>query len=181
MNELSSKETPNAIELVQHDLKKGLTPTKYWRTVIELSVMINNNEIVVYSEAEIVKVDQNITDRFGRAMIALSRPVFEEEQLALKGTRKEAETTSQLTKKLDAIYKLGQIWSAMKGHTSFSKFIEHHIAFSYYDCMSGGMPTAEIDVVRRLLVTEKLDPNTRLYPSDDGWHTIADFLKETEE
>jgi len=175
----------NEIEQVKHDLLKGLTPTGRWRTVIERSVMINNDECVLYSDSEVVDVDKHFGGMFGDPKIVFSRPVFAEEKLDASGCEPTScfdEKVGELTRSLDAVFSLGGQWKIFEGvGWDMGRFLVHYCALSYYDCMSGGMPFSEIRLARELMLKAGVNPKTKVYPGKKGdeWYTVGDFFKET--
>lgn len=177
------RETMNEIELVQQDLSQKLTPTGKWRTILERSMMINNDETIHYTDAEATEYN-GYNGPFERNVIMLSRPVFKEENLNTQTTNPLDEKPSELTKLLDAAYKISQAWKFWERHGhDLPHFIIEHIAYSYYDCMSGGMPYGEIQIARRLIQKLNIDLNKTIYPGkkNGGWYTVGDFMNDTKE
>ncbi len=173
----------NEIQLIQQDLSKKLTPTGKWRTILERSMMINNDETIHYTDAEVTEYNGS-NGPFERNAITLSRPVFKEENLNTQTTHTMNEKPSELTQILDAAYKISQNWKFWEQHGhDMTHFIVEHIAYSYYDCMSGGMPIGEIQIARRLIRMLNVDLKKTVYPGkkNGGWYTIGDFMVETEE
>lgn len=179
-------------------MKQNKQPEKtaYFRWIVELSCMPNNDEYVIHSAqqtnyTEFEKVKQrifNITPLFDPYLV-ICRPVFLEEIKAELNTRFQGhdynEKAPEITKTLDALYKLLE---AVKGRMEF--FGEEHrnvtsilgdiIAQQFYDCMSSGMPIPALIACRILIKKYKCDLTTEVYPrADRTWNTLADFMEET--
>lgn len=150
-----------------------------FRSVVERSSMVNNDEHVLYTRRAMEAGDTP-------ARLVFSRPVYGLELSAglaaedggLFG-RREPEATSLI----DAYWR---VKSTFDGYASAGMFggdlgkaIIHYIAYHYYDCMSGGCPTHVLSILRHACEEFGVDGAAEVYPGDDGWTTIADFLAET--
>lgn len=157
-----------------------MTVVGLFRSIVERSPMVNNNEHVVYTRRVMVVGD--FRDR-----LVFSRPVYDLEVSAGLVTedgnlfdRHEPEATSLI----DAYWR---VKSAFDGYAAAGMFdgdldgaVAHYIAYSYYDCMSGGCPTHVLSILRHACEELGINGGTEIYPDYvNGWHTVADFLAET--
>jgi len=150
-----------------------------FRSIVERSPMVNNDEHVVYTARAMTVGD-------ARGRLVLSRPVYDLEVSAGLVTedgdlfgRREPEATSLI----DAHWR---VKSAFDGYAAAGMFdgnldraVAHYIACSYYDCMSGGCPTHVLSILRHACEEFAIDGGAEVYPGADGWHTVTDFLNET--
>lgn len=160
-----------------------LTCIAKWRNVIELSSMMNNMESIAYTDEE-VQFKKN-----AHGHLVLSRPVFEEENLdvAYKGAA-ENEKIGDLTRFIDAYFKMKQDFTLRVGKLGCTpeQALVNYIAYSYYDCMSGGMPGAEAMLARMLAMHPSINKSAEVYPGkgdfdpdvEKGWYTLDDFIKD---
>jgi hypothetical protein len=95
------------------------------------------------------------------------------------------EGVTDTTRFYDALYKIVEMLNFYKNNTNIdlSQALASHVAYSYYDCMSGAMPFWEIFVVRHLCKTRDIDLNIEVYPNSgsEKWYTLADFMKSSDE
>lgn len=170
-------------------------PNRY-RTVVELSDMMNNDEYVIYGrkfltiqdyqeEIDIITRHHSFwkTDHFlheGPAFV-FSRPIFEEEVLeglnpgyqgALSGEPNHYRL--KLTRILDSFYKLIQSFQWRSFVFQGTKEDNYHsaviyiIASEYYDCMSAGMSGEQITILRLLVKKLNINLDLPVYPQKTG-------------
>lgn len=160
-----------------------------WRNIIELCpVMNNNDEIVFYTEDELKPNDPRVKkySRYsdGNQKLVLSRKLYEGEEMetGFVGERHD-EKVAEETRFLDAYFILRRVFREMErvGLTPTDS-VSMYVASNFYDCMSGGMMTAEISILRFLCKDYNISLNQEVYPSGERkpWHTLKDWLKETE-
>lgn len=170
-----------------------------WRNVVELSCMSNNDEVVFYSKNQFLWSD-NLKDYFPSSpmrepQLVVSRPVFHVE-LDQGLMSKETATTYPRPEEapavslfLDAFFKI-QRKMALKAElrklgskVTSSQVLADYIAYSYYDCMSGGMPKYELLILCEALRSYDVDLSTEVYPGKNKseWYTLQDFLESTKE
>jgi len=155
--------------------------TGIFRTVIERSVMQNNDEWASYSDRP-VAFDDAAPHR-----LVFSRPVYETEVEA--GLRTEPgslfdRNEPEITKVIDAVWRLREKLSAFAAlrrapDLDIAKSISHIIAYDYCDCMSGGMPRYVVSIVRWACEEFGVPGETEVYPGAERWYTVSDFLAET--
>jgi len=157
-----------------------------FRSVVEYSIMSNNDEWVLYSEEAI---DRNEFDNpeAGHHLV-FCRPVFSYElEAGLNpkisrfplGSTKEPEVTLLL----DAMARL-KVQIKERGEVfklPIERSIVHYIANAYYDCMSGGMPSYCVSIIREAIERLGVSLDLEVYPGDDGWHTVGDFMEDTKD
>jgi hypothetical protein len=174
-----------------------LSTINKWRNIVELSDMSNNDEVVLFSNEELTQdtLPNTVNKTFlYNPTLKLSRPVFDFEikeglNINFQGPtldwddENNNENPPEITKFLDAYFLIKQ---KAQFHTEIfkstpSKFLARHIAYSFYDCMSGGMPIYELMICRLLAKDERIDKSTDVYPSSKGetWTNLNDFLNET--
>lgn len=164
-----------------------LTEIGLWRSIIEMSCMQNNDEVVLYSKEEITpsQASELFPPRmFSTPRLVFSRPVYACEQQAgltfVSGrifTDKKEMRFPEVTRLLDDLWELkikSRFWMKRVGF-SLSKFILHEVASQFCDCMSGGMGKYALSFARYVIQQSKLDPNTSIYPGV----TVEKFMKET--
>lgn len=154
-----------------------------FRNIVELSPMINNDELVFYSVERIEHAQVAEMIRTGR--LRLSRPLFEQEFAAGlnpgKATKTDLENIPELTRWLDAFFQIkeqAKFWMSLKPGTSPASVIATLIGQDYYDCMSGGCPKAKMEIYKVLASHPSVDQNEHVYPNKDGWLTFKDFFAE---
>jgi len=171
-----------------------------YRVIIERSCMNNNWEYVCYIPttyggppvAESLAIMAGIPfSAFDSPHLRLIRRIFVPERLDTHyvGEAFNEVKPSKFTGVLDAAFSLTREIDVDKylievGGKEFdvSKFLANTIARSFYDAMSGGMPTAEMIILRQFCSHPSVDLDTRVYPRAEGeeWYTIRDFMEETE-
>lgn len=150
-----------------------------FRNIMERSNMVNNDEHVVYTKRAMTTDDAPLT-------LVLSRPVYDLEMSAGLVTengsllgRQEPEATSLI----DAYWRVKLTFDRYASIGMFGgdlgKAIVHYIAYHFYDCMSGGCPTHVLSILRHACKEFDVDADAEVYPGDNGWQTISDFLDET--
>ena len=168
--------------------------SEMFRTVVEMSCMSNNEEVILYTKRELTdntEVSFLARSSFDNPKIVISRPIINkelEEGLKIsKPIHSFDENPPMLTKLLDALVLIKK-WSSgcKKSITELeitpSFCIAMFIGSSYYDCMSGGMPIFEILIFRELCKHPSVNLDEPVYPNkDDEWRTIRDWLKDTEQ
>ncbi len=172
--------------------------------------MNNNDEVAVYTNRELSHDDQLLKKfsrtRWDHPSLVISRPVYSIEGLAAKGIRFSQLTQSELfvverrdivydaaTPLLDSIYRLKAYLENRKVLYTVSnnpkaidptEVLSHYVAYGYYDCMSGGMPTWDVSIVRFVMENCPLiNWDMEVYPGkgkeEDSWYTLRDFYNET--
>jgi hypothetical protein len=162
--------------------------------------MKNNDEWICYSrnEKELEPFLNQFKGSFNNPRVVMSRPVqsFEILDMTYKGQLEDEKVTT-ITNLLDAfgeLRKVGERYNLINEHGgiveedgsktkyTISKALAFHIGMSYYDCMSGGCPRAELALLRYLCLYPEIDKTTPVYPEigQEKWSTIADFIKDTE-
>jgi hypothetical protein len=174
--------------------------TNRWRSIIEMSCMQNNDEFVIYTDIELtneVAIKHFKRNYFDSPTLVISRPVFcIEVNKGLDTTfvveARDKVNDPQITKFIDACFKINKnvnFYKEFWENFDATKFIAHHIAYSFYDCMSGGMPMCEIAICRELIKNIRVDKEVIVYPTFDkdhfkktgrDYYNLQDFLKETE-
>lgn len=170
-----------------------LQPTSNWRSIIECSAMINNEEYIVYTNREITfdDVPKMIKPRiFCTPRLVISRPVFNCEKIPDKRVysiwEKDSPKHDPITEILDSLYRMKVIFDFYIGKLAGNpvKVLIDMIATEYYDCMSGGCPTATLAIAKEIIELYGIDKNLDIYPSSekagsgkDGWYTVGDFLE----
>jgi len=150
--------------------------------------MMNNEEIVVYTEES---PDNSKKMPHGQRLV-LSRPVAEDEEINPKYRGYFAdEPVGKYTFLLDAVHRMRKQVAFEKEYMTDwtpQKFLEHWLAYQYYDYMSGGMKIAEIAIVHELVKAREYDLSAPVYPGKNyndpagpDWFTIQDFLDESGE
>ena len=164
-----------------------------FRTIIECSSMINNDEYIVYTK-NLLTTDKdaksNVTYKmFDDPHIVISRPVFDfeiKEGLIVENIDKFDEKPPKITLLLDTIYSYKNKYQALKGinpDLSIEDFLLKFVTYEYYDCMSGGMPHFSLLMVKYYftVLNPDYDRNAYIYPSEKekGFDSLQDFLDET--
>lgn len=160
---------------------------KIYRTLVSHDIMINNNELVEY-------FSHKITGEESGGRLVLCREVFQEEldaglDINYRGSIWDEEIP-KVTRVLDAYYRVRtffEVWEDIQERTpdpsytpmSLSTLLTHQIAINYYDCLSGGCPSAMLSVFRHIIEKYNIDRSLEVYPSDDKWYTIDDFMNDT--
>lgn len=129
--------------------------TGTWRWIVELSCMSNNDEVVIHAGCDVSSEDFKLSDECSRLsgsfrdpVLVLSRPVFEAEvkaglDVSYSGDR-FAEARPEVTTVLDGLHRLLRdvecrlkYWG--EASRNATDVLVDVVAYSYYDCMSGGM------------------------------------------
>lgn len=167
-----------------------------FRWIIERSMMSNNDEVVVHADCDITyeefktsKVKDALADSWSDPKLVFCRPVFEEELSRGLNTSYIGltydETCPPLTRLLDDLHKLVRgVEACMKffKNPTPTNILSHIIAYSYYDCMSGGMPKGMMMACRDLVKRYKCDLTHRVYPKgSEEWYTLGDWMSETKD
>lgn len=189
----------------QIEKQSGQVPDCY-RVIVELTCMMNNDEIFFYTKKKITTDDLSTyihTSRFmDKPHVALCRPVYQQEidaglDISKRGEMYRSEFPD-ITLLLDAYYVLkGQadLWfreipkKVGKPLGTPSDFLAIHIGSSAYDCMSGGMPLWEGYICYYLCQHPAIDLDALVYPgkdrskggedgepNKDSWYTLRDWL-----
>ena len=172
--------------------------SKILRTVIEKSMMHNNDEYSLYADSEekmqkLIKVvvDKFSNDYFSDPRVILTRPIYDielEEGLNVQKSINDCfdEKVPDITILLDELHKAVDMmadYNMLK--IDFSSFISMVIGTQYYDCMSGGVSYPWIWVIRKIcqiaLESGLINLDKTVYPRGEGepWYTLRDFLYET--
>jgi hypothetical protein len=180
----------------------NLSVSSKWRNIVEQSCMMNNDEIIFYSDREILFEDdlKKFGNHWDEPRLVLSRPVFDfeiQEGLDFISTitrdpyGEEEEIVPSVTQFLDAFFKIKQqavyMQELMKDEFDASVFLSNYIAGSYYDCMSGGFPLYELLICRYIAQDNRINKDKEVYPAGENiqkeigreWYNIQDFLNET--
>lgn len=154
-----------------------------FRSIVERSAMTNNDEWVSYADSPMSPGDA------APHRLVISRPVYGFEVdagLAMEDGSLFGRDEPDATLLADAMWR---VKTAFDGYARVGMFggdtakaITHEIAYGYYDCMSGGISAYVVSILRYACEEFGVPGDTRVYPGGgtDGWHTISDFLKETE-
>lgn len=183
--------------------------TGTWRWVVELSVMSNNEEVVLHADRDISYEEFNDSDTrrepggpFRSPMLVFSRPVFVAELKAgldagYHGNRYEEECP-EITTLLDGLYRFFRdvefrLHAWRNEAKSITNVISDIIAYSFYDCMSGGMDRTCVLACRAIIKKYGCDFDKPVYPGKTGsgrgeiagmdatgWYTLGDWMRETE-
>ena len=167
------------------------------RILFDMSSMINNDMFAVTIEGnspvlkDLETLHKYLLGEYGgwsnTCHILVDRPVFKIElqkgfNPAPEGKRAyriDEVKEPSITHLLDAIYAIGHNLSfscAIKGKDSNFTSADSLVMFigsSYYDCMSGGMPSFEIAVCRYLIKTYGISLDLPVYPAPE--ETDKDF------
>lgn len=165
-----------------------LKPTGTWRNIIERSCMINNDEFVIYSHEQ-RKQEKDMPGR-----LRMSRPVFTVEikdgldpVAQMEKRQLSPQQAPKITLMLDAFFKLKKslegyqyLHSLREDNTPWNpaQALASIIGDNYYDCMTGGWDGYSIWAAHQLGAT--MNPNEQVYPKDNGWYTLGDFLADTQ-
>lgn len=167
-----------------------------YRNIIEMSCMSNNDERIMYTDEEL---PWDVKIKGGGFMehpkLVISRPVFPEEIEAGLNTSWEGSVWDDnmpkmpdLTLALDDFYKLKRDIDFGRNFLGrdLQSTINNAIAYSFYDCMSGGAGVYFLSACRWFIEHYSLDLNDEVYPASEsrpgsgprGWYTLGDFLEE---
>jgi len=182
----------------------SLVKTEIQRAIIEMSCMINNDEVIYHfiSQDSLEKVLPKLKGRFNDPHIRCVRPVFKEEiQQGLDPTKNwttddifayidkhEENPFPKITRALDALYILHRRIEISVGKLQRDpkEAIVQFIAYEYYDCMSGGCSPYSLAMCRYLYEKYGFDLDEEVYPAsegkgnDNGWYTMKMFLEHIE-
>ena len=182
--------------------------TGIWRWVVEMSSMSNNDEIVVHADRDISYEEfaqSSIRQKLGGAhrspRLVFSRPVFAIELEAgldaeYVGDRRE-EKRPRIASTLDGLYRFFRdvecrlrLWRP-ESRTA-TKVVADIVAYSFYDCMSGGMDRTCALACRAIVQRYGCDLAEPVYPGTSGsargrvagqdvtgWYTLGDWMRET--
>lgn len=165
-----------------------------WRCIVERSSMSNNDEVVFHR-------DHEVTRDLVRGLV-LSRPVFAVEieagfDPAYEGDRHD-EQSPDITRTLDGLYRFVadvefRLHAWRKKARTVTKIVTDIVAYSYYDCMSGGMDRTCVLACRAIIQRYNCDLDTPVYPGRKGsargnhdgecvggWYTLGGWMCETE-
>jgi len=155
--------------------------------------MINNDEIVIYTDKELTHEDMSGTHK-----LVISRIIYDfeikEGLRPVKGVAISCwdEKISKITSFLDGLYRIkvrfGYDKKLFEKEHSLEKSINHFISYNYYDCMSGGCNIYVLSIFRYIIEnTKDFNLDEPIYPGKketgedkSGWHNFHDFLKEIE-
>lgn len=178
--------------------------TGIYRVVVERSSMSNNDEIVFHTDLEYAhetwkesKTYRAIKRPYEDPKLVLCRSVFLAEikeglDCTFIGETYD-ETPPKITMVIDGLQRLldsiGWRAQVFKEPTP-ANLMQDFIAYAYYDCMSGGMPSVQVVACRYLIEKYKCDLSTPVYPGkvegetvDMGdqstWYTLGDWMEET--
>lgn len=178
--------------------------TGIWRWIIEMSCMSNNEEVVLHRDSDISheefgksEIKRRLAGDFRSPKLVLSRPVFAVEvaaglDVAYRGDRFE-EKCPPITSTLDGLHRFFRDVEWRRNFTddaTVSRIVADIVAYSYYDCMSGGMDKTCVRACRAVVRQYGCDLNEPVYPGrvkggnmDDysSWYTLGDWMKETED
>jgi len=154
-----------------------------FRNIVELSPMINNHEVVFFSN--VIQTYETIHKTNSTARLRLSRPVFQQEvdaglNLQFNGAI-EKEAAVEITKWIDALWQIREqvkFWKQVQPASTPDFILAHLIGTDYYDCMSGGCPLFKMEIYKALASHPSINPAEPVYPAGDKWSTLSDFLKE---
>ena len=162
------------------------------RAILECTSMINNDEAFIHytDSADLERHRERLTNAFGgKPSVRFERPVYEMEVEAGLDTSRNYTVDNvwdnrgvfpEVTYALDALYKLHE-------HMNFyvntlgsdpAKSLVSAIASNFYDCMSGGCSQYFLAMCRHLIEQHQVSLNEEVYPKEDGWYTVVDFLEE---
>lgn len=161
-----------------------------YRNVIERSGMINNDEIITYTDKKLTY------DMFNTYKLVISRPVYDFEieeglnPIKETGISSFDEKIPKISSFLDGLYRIKVRFDhdkKMFKSASLQKSINHYISYNYYDCMSGGCNVYILSIFRYLIENmEDFNLNEPIYPGKDrgkscedksSWYNFNDFLK----
>jgi len=162
-----------------------------WRNIAECSPMSNNNEVVFYTAAPVEEKDitKHIESDYPLPKLVMSRPVFPEEKETnskYSGPLEDETPIRKVTLFLDAYFQLKQtfsFWLHPDLKETPSKAFARYIGYSYFDCMSGGMPHFVSQILVKAIKSypDQIDLDTQVYPGKgedgQGWYTIRDFVE----
>ena len=170
---------------------------RIFRTIIERSVMSNNDEYSLYTNKEMT---QEIVDRMPKTMfsenhLVVSRPVFDieiEEGLDVFRSKTMVscfdEKIPEITKFFDSLFEMKKCINRMKEIHSdkneeelkkiIKNFMVRHYTCHFYDCMSGGLKKYAGLILCEFIKQMGIDEKMELYPKQDGYYTVKDFLNE---
>ena len=170
----------------------------FWRCIVERSNMSNNDETVSHLDHEVAPEDF----RRGGPRLVFCRPVLAAEveaglDTAYEGDRYD-EDAPKLTRTFDGLYRfVRDVAHRLRAWRDEAKTITNVVvdivAYSYYDCMSGGMDRTCALACRAIVRQYDLDLGTPVYPGRegsgrgvdegervDGWYTLGDWMRATE-
>lgn len=177
-----------------------------YRNIVECSCMSNNDEYSFYTSYRLDRTADLLqfvpSNSFNQPHLVISRrvqPIEIEQGLGfpVRTCHTFDEKVPEITKILDSVY---SIIDAMKFRQTMSRkphldektrsiwadpsiFLADIIATNYYDCMSAGMPTYTMALIRYIIETYKPNRSTEVYPGKDGdatkWYTLQDFYDST--
>jgi hypothetical protein len=166
-----------------------------YRAIVEMSNMSNNDEYYLHSDSVegIDKIFSGLyTGAFDNPMIMCIRKVDPDEIKAGLNTKQVIRALDsnynyvkipELTHLLDEVGKMIQHLHARIVDLKISPqdAVVHAIAYSYYDCMSGGASHIFLAAARYLIKNWNVPMDAQIYPKgSDGseWTTIAEFLED---
>lgn len=157
--------------------------TKIYRSIVEKSSMINNDEFVSYGDKKDFFRDKNGT-------LSLSRPVFQIEideglNISSKEISTYQEKVPSITKLIDGIYELKKIkdfFELLEKDVNPTIIAKDYLGMHFYDCMSGGANSYILWLIKYLCDNNFIEMKTDIYPTDNekGFYDFYDFCKETE-
>lgn len=164
-----------------------------FRTIVEMSQMLNNDERIYYTEKPEFKLPRGET--FDNPHVVLRRKVLQKEiDAGLKMIDHPVDifpTSSsvvdpEITEYLDAYEKSKNFITIFINEleTTPSNALAYYIASHYYDCMSGGMPKFEMAIFYGLCLHPNIDKTTEVYPKSEDiniFSTLKDFIEEVEQ
>jgi hypothetical protein len=172
--------------------------TGFFRNIVELSDMSNNDEHVFYTADRLRFEDKETLEKvfpprpFKNPRLILSRPVFNIEiEKGLKtviGVVYDSMSVRPPEETLffDAIFQIKGAVDVVKSwpkEWNPSEFLATYIGNRFYDCMSGGMSRVELSILYHLCKNPLIDQEVDVYPDkeNEAWTKIKDFIKEVEE
>lgn len=183
--------------------------TGTWRWVVELSCMSNNDEVVLHTDRDISYEEfcnsdtkRNLSSMFRSPMLVFSRPIFAVEldeglNTGYSGDRHE-EKSPKITSTLDGLYRFfrdveSRLLAWREESKNATEIVTDIIAYSFYDCMSGGMDRTCVLACRTVIKRYGCDLTKPVYPGKEGsgrgridnmdttgWYTLGDWMRETE-
>lgn len=159
-----------------------------YRNIVENSSMINNDELVFYTNKELPPVFGYLEHRVTLSRLVSQVEIDEGLDVHFRGDSCD-EKVPEITLFLDAHHQvmdeIRMMLTALPERKEADVLVQM-IAYNFYDCMSGGCPHFLSGVLAVMCVTRKVDRNTRVYPKpssvsgSDDWYTVGDFLDDME-
>lgn len=166
------------MNLVNDIYKPYLFDSENYLIMWDSSGMINNNvKCVVSTEDVVINILDGLKSQgLGGLYVYFIRPVHEKEKVPF-GEFYENDVDCPYFRTMNAMHSLLVPYRINKllGIDSFEKVIASAIGTEFCDCMSGGMDSYKIMVLRHLIRALDTPLNKEVYHN----FTIGNFLKET--